>query len=101
MTFINWSDSHEMLGLLTEFVCDERQDSSDDPVRAIFLADVLEELQELTAHVDEMTDDESIGKLRMIQSSVTEEFRERLQAMRSSRSVVDGAAEPAPPPRKK
>ena len=75
MTFINWSDSHEMLGLLTEFVCDERQDSSDDPVRAIFLADVLEELQELTAHVDEMTDDESIGKLRMIQSSVTEEFR--------------------------
>ena len=34
-------------------------------------------------------------------SSVTEEFRERLQAMRSSRSVVDGAAEPAPPPRKK
>jgi general secretion pathway protein D len=35
-------------------------------------------------------------------SSVTEEFRERLQAMRSSRGVVDGAAvapvnEPAPP----
>ena len=75
MTFINWSDSNEMLGLLTEFVCDERQDSNDDPVRAIFLADVLEELQELAAHVDEMTDDESIGKLRMIQSSVTEEFR--------------------------
>jgi general secretion pathway protein D len=31
-------------------------------------------------------------------SSVTEEFRERLQAMRSSRSVVDGAAAPEPPP---
>src|SRR5262249_42656235 len=31
-------------------------------------------------------------------SSVTEEFRERLKAMRSSRSVVDSAAEPAPPP---
>ena len=35
-------------------------------------------------------------------SSVTEEFRERLQAMRSSRSVVDGAAAPEPtPPRRK
>jgi general secretion pathway protein D len=38
-------------------------------------------------------------------SSVTEEFRERLQAMRSSRGVVDGAAvapvnEPAPPRKK-
>ena len=38
-------------------------------------------------------------------SSVTEEFRERLQALRSSRSVIDGAAvspasEPAPPRRK-
>jgi len=38
-------------------------------------------------------------------SSVTEEFRERLQAMRSSRSVVDGAAVPPAsdltPPRRK
>ena len=38
-------------------------------------------------------------------SSVTEEFRERLQALRSSRSVIEGAAvspasEPAPPRRK-
>jgi general secretion pathway protein D len=37
-------------------------------------------------------------------SSVTEEFREKLQAMRSSGGVVDGAAAPAPnvpPPRRK
>ena len=75
MTFINWSDSHEMLGLLAEYVVDERHDVSGDPARAAFLAGVLEELEELTAHVDEMSDDESIARLRTIQESASDEFR--------------------------
>ncbi|HSY47885.1 MAG TPA: hypothetical protein VLC46_03660 [Thermoanaerobaculia bacterium] len=74
MTFINWSDSHEMLGLLVEYIVDERHEAN-DPARAAFLAGVLEELEELTAQVDEMTDDESIAALRMIQDSVNDEFR--------------------------
>jgi hypothetical protein len=74
VTFINWSDSHEMLGLLAEYVVDERHEAN-DPARAAFLASVLEDLEELTAQVEEMTDDESIATLRVIQESVSEEFR--------------------------
>lgn len=75
MSFINWSDSHEMIGMLTEFVFDERHDSTDDPARTHFLTGVLEELGELTARIDEMSDDESIARLRMIQVSANDEFR--------------------------
>ena len=75
MTFINWSDSHEMLGLLTEFIADERHDSYDDPARALFLTGLLEELRELTAQIDDVSDDEAIGRLRRIQDSVSDEFR--------------------------
>jgi hypothetical protein len=75
MSFINWSDSHEMLGLLSEFVADERRDSIDDSAREHFLACVLEELGELTTRIDETNDDDSIGKLRMIVQSADGEFR--------------------------
>jgi hypothetical protein len=75
VSFINWSDSHEMLGLLSEFVADERRDSTGDRARARFLAGVLEELGELTARIDETNDDDSISKLRMILESADDEFR--------------------------
>jgi hypothetical protein len=75
MSFINWSDSHEMLGLLSEFVVDERHDSTADPARTHFLSCVLEELDELTARIDETNDDDAIVRLRMILESVNDEFR--------------------------
>jgi len=75
MSFINWSDSHEMLGLLSELVVDERRESTGDPARAHFLAGVLEELGELTARIDETNEDDSIGKLRIILESADGEFR--------------------------
>ena len=75
MSFINWSDSHEMLGLLSEFVADERSESTGDPPRAHFLAGVLEELGELTARIDEMNDEDLIRKLSMILASANGEFR--------------------------
>jgi hypothetical protein len=75
MSFINWSDSHEMLGLLSEFVADEQRESTHDPARAHFLAGLLEELGELTARIDEMNDDDSIGKLRTLLESANGEFR--------------------------
>lgn len=74
MSFINWSDSHEMLGLLYEFVADERQESTDDPARMRFLTGVLEELGELIARIDETSDDESTARCRMILESSNDEF---------------------------
>jgi hypothetical protein len=74
MSFINWSDSHEMLGLLCEFVADERQESAGDPARVHFLTGVLEELGELTGRIDETNDDESIARCRMILESANGEF---------------------------
>ena len=75
MSLINWSDSHEMIGLLSDFVVDERLDSTADLARMHFLSAVLEELGELTARIDTTTDDDAIGALRMILESVTDEFR--------------------------
>ena len=76
MSFINWSDSHEMIGLLSEYVVDEHHDSAEDPARAHFLAGVLEELCELTAHVDETSDEAAIVALRTILESANGEFRD-------------------------
>ena len=75
MSFINWSDSHEMLGLLSEFVADERHDSAGDPARRHFLTGVLRELDDLTARIHETNDGDAIGTLRMILESVDDEFR--------------------------
>lgn len=76
MSFINWSDSHEMLGLLSEYVVDERHDSTEDPARAHFLAGVLEELGELIASVNETSDEAAIVMLRTILESANGEFRD-------------------------
>jgi hypothetical protein len=75
MVFINWSDSHEMLGLLSEFVADERRDAIDDPARKHFLAGVLEDLSEVIARIDEMNEDDVIGRLQTILESADSEFR--------------------------
>ncbi len=45
MTFIDWSDSDEMIGLLIEYVTDERNGSHEDPNRQKFLSDLLIDLQ--------------------------------------------------------
>lgn len=74
MSFINWSDSHEMLGLLAEFVADERQESAYDPARRRFLTGVLEELRELTGRIEEMNDDELVAGCQMILEPADGEF---------------------------
>lgn len=67
MTFIDWSDPEEMLGLLTEYVADARQDSQADPGRAAFLDALLNDLTQLTRQSDEVSLDEAISRLREIQ----------------------------------
>jgi hypothetical protein len=45
MTFLDWSDSEEMIGLLIEYVADERNEPNVDPKRRKFLSDLLGDLQ--------------------------------------------------------
>lgn len=66
MTFINWSDSEEMLGLLTEYVADARGESVGDPDREKFLAELSAELNDLADRAGAMTPDETIERLRAI-----------------------------------
>jgi hypothetical protein len=44
MTFIDWSDSEEMIGLLIEYVTDTRNESP-DAKRRTFLNDLLKDLE--------------------------------------------------------
>jgi hypothetical protein len=76
MTFINWSDSEEMIGLLTEYVADERSASRPDGTREVFLAGLLQELTQLNEESATISTDRTIEMLRAIQDSVDPEFSE-------------------------
>ena len=69
MTFIDWSDPEEMLGLLTEYVADARSDAEADPARATSLGALLNDLAQLTRQPDEMSLDDAISGLRRIQGT--------------------------------
>ena len=74
MTFINWSDSMEMLGLLCEYVADEKSDSQNDPVRVRFLDELSTELADLAERAPEMSADEAIERLRLMHASQADDF---------------------------
>ena len=74
MTFINWSDSEEMLGLLFEYVSDEKSDPLNDRARMMFLAGLSEDLAGLTSRASEMSIDEVIDRLRTIHESQVDDF---------------------------
>lgn len=74
MTFIDWSDSEEMLGLLSEYVADERNDSLHDPAREGFLTELATELAELAREFDALSPDTMIERLRAIHRSQAQDF---------------------------
>jgi hypothetical protein len=74
MSFIDWSDPEEMLGLLSEYVADERDGSSDDPAREGFLAVLAAALIQLTDRIDETTSEDLVDRLRAIHVSHAGEF---------------------------
>lgn len=74
MTFINWSDSEEMLGLLCEYVSDQKNDSLNDRIRARFLAELSADLGDLAARAPEMSADDTIERLRVIYASQADDF---------------------------
>jgi hypothetical protein len=74
MTFINWSDSEEMLGLLCEYVSDEKSDSQNDHVRVRFLDELSADLADLADRAPGMPADEAIEQLRAIHASRADDF---------------------------
>ena len=74
MSFINWSDTEEMVGLLTEYVADERREALSDRSRHAFLSQLFRELTQLNEQFATLSTDVTIEKLRGIQDSLDEEF---------------------------
>ena len=76
MTFIDWSDSEEMLGLLSEYVADARQDSLGEPARTAFLDALFTDLTQLIRVSEGVSLDDTIDQLRRIHESHSEDFAE-------------------------
>ncbi len=65
MTFIDWSDPEAMLGLLVEWVADER-DAAADPARVAFLAQLAAELSALAVRHDDLSLDELVAEMQAL-----------------------------------
>jgi len=74
MTFINWSDPEEMLGLLCEYVDDEKSDLQNDHERVRFLAELSADLADLADRAPGMSADEVIERLRVMHASRADDF---------------------------
>jgi hypothetical protein len=74
MTFIDWSDREEMLGLLVEYVADEKIGAGADRERARFLENLAEELGVAADEVASVPAEQTIRRLRMISNSQPGEF---------------------------
>ena len=74
MTFIDWSDREEMIGLLLEYVSDERNESAGDEERAGFLDNVAQELAVAGDTVSSVSTDQTIQMLRLIADSQPRAF---------------------------
>jgi hypothetical protein len=73
-TLIDWSDPDEMLGLLCEYVADEKSDAQDDHERAMFVSELSAELASLARRAPGMSSDEVIEQLRAIDAFQRDEF---------------------------
>ena len=74
MTFIDWSDAEEMLGLLVEYVSDERIASAGDVERSKFLDELTQELEVAADAASGASADDAIRRLRAIRDAQPKEF---------------------------
>jgi hypothetical protein len=75
MTFIDWSDSEELFGLLIEYVQDEKAESNSDLDRRKFLSDLINDLMELKTQFSALSSSDVVSELRNIAESVDSEFK--------------------------
>ena len=73
MTFIDWSDPAEMLGLLVEYVVDERNDAR-NAARCAWLGDLAAELSGLAERYDAIPPEDLIARMREIFDTRPSEF---------------------------
>jgi glucuronate isomerase len=74
MPFINWSDPEEMLGLLAEYVADERLAEREDRERRRFLSELTAALTALASDAEKLSMQTTIDRLRNIYDSQAREF---------------------------
>jgi hypothetical protein len=74
MTFIDWSDSEGMFGLLLDYVADARAECPEDAERQLFLSELLAQLRATEGQVAEPSPAGTIQELRNIHASVDPEF---------------------------
>jgi len=74
MTFIDWSDSEGMVGLLVDFVADERKECTADEEREDFLANLLRELTTIEQRISAIPANQTIRALKGVRDGVAHEF---------------------------
>jgi hypothetical protein len=74
MTLIDWSDRDEMLGLLVEYVADEKAESAGDEERTAFLGALARQLAAVAGHGSSAPVDQTIRMLRRIADSQPADF---------------------------
>jgi hypothetical protein len=75
MTYIDWSDSEDMFGLLIEYLYDARSDAEDSGRRS-FLSRLIADLEVLQERFHALPGIEAVSRLRDIHNSIDEEFAE-------------------------
>ncbi len=74
MSFIDWSDSDGIFGLLVEFVADECRECVADSERRRFLAHLLRDLTTIEERFSSISAARTIRMLKGVRSGITREF---------------------------
>ena len=74
MSFIDWSDPDEMLGLLAEYVADERVAEQEDRERRMFLHQLESSLTSLISDAQALSTRTALDRLREIYDEQPPEF---------------------------
>jgi hypothetical protein len=74
MPFIDWSDPEEMIGLLAEYIADERSDTENSQRRR-FLSKLLKDITQLQEDFGALSAHQRLEALRAIYASVHQDFQ--------------------------